>query len=65
MLSLTSFGVPYFSLQRTAELEDTLLRTRLRKIQNRPFLSGRLEKHQSMFEQSSSSNNAGKKENGR
>ncbi|MEO3944037.1 spore germination protein [Gorillibacterium sp. CAU 1737] len=65
MLSLTSFGLPYFSLQRTAELEDTLLRTRLNRVQNRTFLSGRLEKHQSMFEKNRSSNNAGKKENGR
>lgn len=44
MAGLTSFGVPYFGLQRAGELQDTLWRGTSRKLSNRPFLSARREK---------------------
>ncbi|WP_058303399.1 spore germination protein [Gorillibacterium timonense] len=39
MAGLTSFGVPYFSLQRASEVKDTLIRAPFRQLENRPFMS--------------------------
>jgi hypothetical protein len=52
MTSLNSFGVPYFSLQRPAEMEDTLLRMPSRALYTRTFLSSRAQKKPSFIRSS-------------